>query len=148
MAITWLIYYTVIPILGGLLAASGFILSKKPDAKVLLDKIAPYQGFIGLAMFVDGIINIGDLLHVGAMLSYSKLIAITIIIVIPSLILVGFMLGFSLAAKYLFKGGSGGGAQEKAGAIQAKLAGFSAPLGFASIIGGFLCLLIWLHILK
>ncbi len=148
MSFTWLLYYVVIPIAGGLLAASGFILSKKPDAKKYLDMLAPYQGFIGIAMFADGILNISDLLHVGAYLSLSKIIGVTILIVVPSLLLVGLLLRFSLAAKYLFRGGGGQAAQEKAGQIQAKLATFSAPLGFASIIGGFMCLLMYLNILK
>ena len=136
--VTWLIYFTIIPILGGLLAASGFILSKRPDAKQYLDKIAPYQGFIGLAMFADGLINLTNLFHLSIWTGLSK---ITILILVPSLILVGFLLGFSMAAKYLFRGGGSAVAQQKAANIQKKLAAYSAPLGFASIVGGVLFLI-------
>jgi len=136
--VTWLIYFCIIPVLGGLLAASGFILSKRPDAKHYLDKIAPYQGFIGLAMFGDGLYNITSLMHLSW---FSGVAKITVIILVPSLILVGFLLGFSLATKYLFRGGGGAAAQEKAASIQKKLAAYSAPLGFASIIGGLLFLI-------
>ena len=138
---TWLIYFSIIPILGGLLAASGFILSKRPDAKHLLDKISPYQGFIGLAMFGDGLYNITALMHLSWFTGLGK---IMVIVLVPSLILVGFLLGFSLAAKYLFRGGGGVAAQQKAADIQKKLAAYSAPLGFASIIGGVLYLVTWL----
>jgi hypothetical protein len=142
--ITLLIYFCVIPLCGGLLAASGFILAKRPDAKRLLDKIAPYQGFIGLAMFADGLYNISSLLHVGAIMSVSKLFGVTVLVLVPIMIVVGFMLGFSLAAKYLFRGGGGAAAQQKAGAIQAKLAAYSAPLGLISIVGSVLYLLVWI----
>ena len=37
-------------IAGGILAAAGLIISKKPDAKQLIDKLVPYQAFIGVAM--------------------------------------------------------------------------------------------------
>jgi hypothetical protein len=148
MSITYLIYFCVTPILGGLLAASGFIMARKPDAKQLLDKIAPYQGIIGIWMFIDGIINVKELIHVGDYFKVWKMFAIMILILIPSMILVGFMLGFSLAAKYIFKGGGGGAAQEKAAGIQAKLATFSAPLGFLAILGGILFLLLYAGLFK
>ena len=32
-------------IVGGILAVSGLIISKKPEAKALIDKIVPFQGF-------------------------------------------------------------------------------------------------------
>ena len=45
----------LIPIAGGVLASSGFIISKKPNAKELIDKLVPYQGWIGAVMFFWGI---------------------------------------------------------------------------------------------
>ena len=42
-------------IIGGVLAASSLILSKRPDAKKALDKIAPFQGIIGVALLGLGI---------------------------------------------------------------------------------------------
>ena len=38
----------IIAILGGILAASSLIIAKKPNAKELIDKLTPYQGWIGL----------------------------------------------------------------------------------------------------
>ena len=42
-------------IAGGTLASSGFIISKKPNAKELIDKLVPYTGWIGMVMFFWGI---------------------------------------------------------------------------------------------
>ena len=45
----------LITIAGGTLAASGFIIGKKPNAKELIDKLVPYTGWIGILMFVWGV---------------------------------------------------------------------------------------------
>ena len=39
-------------ILGGALGAAGFIVSKKPNAKELIDKLTPFGGFIGIGLLV------------------------------------------------------------------------------------------------
>jgi hypothetical protein len=53
-------------ILLGVLAAANLIIAKKPDAKQLIDKVAPYQGWIGaisavwgLWLVISAILNIG-----------------------------------------------------------------------------------------
>jgi hypothetical protein len=149
MSITWLIYFSILPIAGGLLAASGFIMARKPDAKKYLDMLAPYSGFIGIGMFVDGVINIPFWLSNGLGSGYfTGLSKIMILLLVPTLVLTGFLLGFGLAAKYIFKGGGNQAAQEKAGKMQAKLANFAAPLGFVTIIAGLLFMLFWLRIIN
>jgi hypothetical protein len=139
-----LIEFVAIPIVGGALAASGLILAKKPDAKAMLDKIAPYSGSIGIGMFVDGVYNARWLPHVGDLLKASKLLGLTVLILVPSLILVGFLLGFGLASKYIFKGGGNPAAQEKAARIQSKLATYAGPLGLLSIAGAIIYFLFML----
>jgi len=44
----------LITIAGGILAASGFIIKRSPNAQSLIVKIAPYQGWIRMLMFVWG----------------------------------------------------------------------------------------------
>jgi hypothetical protein len=39
----------------GVLAVPNLILAKRPDAKKVLDKITPFQGWIGIAAFVWGV---------------------------------------------------------------------------------------------
>ncbi len=48
----------LITIAGGILAASALIIARKPDAKALIDKLTPYQGWIGVVMFVWGIFEL------------------------------------------------------------------------------------------
>jgi hypothetical protein len=54
----------------GVLAAANLIIAKKPDAKQLIDKIAPYQGWIGAVsalwgawLIISSILNLGWLSH-------------------------------------------------------------------------------------
>ena len=45
----------ILLIAGSILAISGLIIAKKPDAKALIDKLSPYQAVIGVAMLATGI---------------------------------------------------------------------------------------------
>ncbi len=47
--------YGITLIILGILAAPSLLLSKKPNAKELLDKITPYQGWIGLGFCFWGL---------------------------------------------------------------------------------------------
>jgi hypothetical protein len=54
----------------GVLAVPSLILSKKPDAKAMLDKLTPYQGWIGavsafwgLWTIISSILNLGWIAH-------------------------------------------------------------------------------------
>ena len=48
--------FPILAIVGGLIAASSFLITKKPDAKELFEKLAPYQGFVGVGMLVLGVL--------------------------------------------------------------------------------------------
>ena len=50
------IVFELLLILGGVVACSGLIVAKKPDAERILAKIAPFQALIGLALIALGII--------------------------------------------------------------------------------------------
>jgi hypothetical protein len=140
MNLWWLIRFVVMPVAGGLLAASAFIIAKKPEAKDMLAKLAPYQGGIGVAMFGLGIYNALDIMDYIDAIGTLPFLGITALLTIFSLVVVGFLLGFNLIAQWI----PGEGAAEKKGAaIQAKLATFSAPLGFVSIVAGVLCLILF-----
>ena len=52
LAIIILVFLTF----GGLIALSGLIVAKKPNAAAILEKLVPFQGLIGIALFVLGII--------------------------------------------------------------------------------------------
>lgn len=47
----------LLAICGGILAASAFIVSKRPDAQRLVDKLVPYQALIGVGLIAVALID-------------------------------------------------------------------------------------------
>ncbi|MBK7399363.1 MAG: hypothetical protein IPJ34_24630 [Myxococcales bacterium] len=134
----------LVPIAGGLLASSGFIIARKPNAKDLLAKLAPYQGWIGAVMFSWGVWEtISVVTHLGQ-LSAAPLRFVFWALVAATDLLVGFLLGYGLVTTYLL--GKNEAAKEKAAVVQGKLVKFQVPLGFAAIVMGALYL-IWSYVL-
>ncbi|MFO0559644.1 MAG: hypothetical protein U0269_16620 [Polyangiales bacterium] len=124
----------IITILGGLLAASGFIIKRRPDAQQMIDKLAPYQGWIGVTMFIWGIKEILGVLTSLRLLSVAPLRWIFWTASGVSDLLVGFLLGFGLITHYALSKNEQ--AKAKGAAIREKLVGIQAPLGLVSIILG------------
>ena len=52
--VTWIISVLIL-LAGGILGAANLIVAKKPDAKVLIEKLTPFQGIIGIVMLVWGV---------------------------------------------------------------------------------------------
>jgi hypothetical protein len=130
----------IITIIGGLLAASGFIVKRRPDAQELIDKLAPYQGWIGVTMFFWGVKEILGAVTGISLLSSSPLMWIFWALSGVSDLLVGFLLGFGLITHYVLSRNEQ--AKEKGSAIQAKLVGIQAPLGLLSIVMGVLYIVV------
>ena len=63
----------LITIAGGILAASSLIIARKPNAKDLIDKITPYQGWIGIVMFFWGVWGTLDCIRGMSLLSVRPL---------------------------------------------------------------------------
>lgn len=126
----------IITILGGLLAASGFIIKRRPDAKQMIDKLAPYQGWIGVTMFLWGIREIIGVLTSMTLLTVAPLRWIFWTLSGVSDLLVGFLLGFGLITHYALSKNEQ--AKQKGAAIREKLVGIQAPLGLVSIVLGLL----------
>ena len=130
----WLITGLVL-LAGGALSASNIIVGKKPNAKELIDKLVPYQGWIGVVMFIYGIYwLIFDFIDFVRGISVVPVTAIIAILVIFCYLVLGFLLGFSLISKYdLSKNEQ---ALAKGQEIRAKLAKFQGPLGLLAIAVG------------
>ncbi|MBI5488544.1 MAG: hypothetical protein HY905_14520 [Deltaproteobacteria bacterium] len=157
----------IIMFVGGCLAASSFILAKKPNAKALFEKVAPYQGSIGVAMFAWGIWHVLYLvlnlkiwkdmmfgMEEGAMGITIKaapslgcrLFAINWIVGSVIMVVLGFLLGFGMIQAYAGKKNPAVAAKSEA--MMKKLAPHQTWLGFVGIISGLLFILLMLGIPK
>lgn len=124
----------LITIAGGTLAASGFIINRKPNAKDLIDKLVPYMGWIGIVLFGWGVWETLAVIRGIALLSAAPLTWIFWACVAFADLTVGFILGFALISKYTLSKNEV--ALEKGRALRAKLVKIQAPLGLFAIIMG------------
>jgi hypothetical protein len=128
----------IITIIGGILAASGFIIAKKPNAKELIDKIVPYQGWVGIVMFFWGIWEIIGCIRMMSLLSTFPLRWTFWLLSGVADLGVGFLLGFALISKYALS--KNPVALAKGQELRAKLIKVQVPLGFLAIVMGLLYL--------
>ncbi len=115
-----------------LIAVPSLILAKKPDAKELLAKIAPYQGWIGLVFFVWGVYGLifSGILGMSWMATWPVYWATTLIVNIMQ-ILLGFLLGFGMLSKYVLSKNEE--AKAKAEELLAKMAPKQGLIGMIGI---------------
>src|SRR6266568_6355155 len=90
----------LITIAGGILAASALIIARKPNAKDLIDKLTPYQGWIGVVMFGWGIWELFGVLRFMSLLSVRPGLWTFWLATGVADLLVGFLLGFGLITKW------------------------------------------------
>ena len=126
--------YGITLILLGILAAPSLLLSKKPDAKELLDKITPYQGWIGLVACFWGIWGIIQAILNISWLSIIPIGWITWVVTVSVLAILGFILGYGMINKLLLSKNEE--AKEKGAQLLAKLAPLQGKLGLVAIILG------------
>ncbi|WCM41256.1 hypothetical protein MG290_09830 [Flavobacterium sp. CBA20B-1] len=120
---------SIIALLGGIIAASPVIIAKKPNAKELIDKITPYQGWIGVLLAVLGLIGIIQMiLHLSAF-SLVWLIGLASSVV---QFVVGFLLGYGLISQYLLNKNET--AKQKGQQLRLKLMKYQIPTGFILIV--------------
>jgi hypothetical protein len=130
LGITWGITLIIL----GILAAPSLILSRKPDADKILGKITPYQGWIGIICCLWGIYGIiWTLMGIGWM-AWRPVWWFTLLIGSIMEMILGFILGYGLIAKFIFSKSEA--AKEKGAAIIAKLAPVQGTLGIIGIIVG------------
>jgi len=124
----------LITIAGGILAASGFIIKRLPNAQSVIDKIAPYQGWIGMVMFGWGIWEtLHSVLGLSLLGSHPLTWTFWMLSGVADL-LVGFLLGFGLITHYALS--KNAQAMEKGQRIRSTLMGIQAPLGVLAIAMG------------
>ncbi len=127
----------IIAIVGGLIAISSVIVAKKPNAAELLDKLTPFQGWIGLVLtfwgiwdIIQSLLNIG---HIGLFWAIGLCIGL-------SEFIVGFLLAYGLISKYLLEKNET--AKQKGQELRLKLTKYQIPAGFILIALGVLYILL------
>jgi hypothetical protein len=134
----------LITIAGGILAASSLIIARKPNAKDLIDKITPYQGWIGIVMFFWGVWGTLDCVRNLSLLSVRPLFWIFWTASSAADLIVGFLLGFGLITKYALSRNAA--AQARGQQIRAKIAPLQGTFGLLAIVMGVLYV-VWLYVL-
>lgn len=138
-------YAPIALILAGILAASSIIIAKKPDARKLVDAIAPYQAFIGVGLLFWSLYNLFvyvGLSTLGTWITKMPLLGITAIGALGSGLALGFLFGLPMVAKWSAAGAARGEVVVK------KLAPLQTILGFVAIASGTLLLMFNTGILK
>ena len=126
--------YGITLIILGLLAVPSLLLSKKPDAKELLDKITPYQGWIGLAFCFWGVWGIIQAVLNMGLLTTFPIWWITWLASSAVEAVLGFILGYGMINKFLLSKNEE--AKQKGEKLLAKLAPIQGKLGLAGIVVG------------
>jgi hypothetical protein len=138
MAYAWILSL----ILGGVLAISGLIVAKKPDAKELIAKLQPFQAIIGVVLLVFGVLHLMDAIHMLGIISVAPLFVLPIVLGVFGGILLGILFGVPLIARVSASGAA------KAEEMGKKMAPFQTIIGLVCLISGVLMLLAVLGILK
>jgi hypothetical protein len=113
----------------GMLGASNLIIAKRPDAKDVIAKFAPYQGWIGAVSALWGVWGlISSVLSIG-MLGRWPIIWITFLAVAVVQALLGFLLGFGVLKSFVKDPKAQAQMDEK----MAKLAPFQGTLGLIAL---------------
>lgn len=121
----------------GVLGASSIIIAKRPDAKEMIGKIAPYQGWIGAVSALWGVwMVIGSILGLG-LLAIAPIYWVTYLASAVLQLSLGLLLGVGVLKQFI----KDPTANEKMDTTIAKLAPYQGTLGFIAIGVG-----IWLVI--
>lgn len=126
--------YGITLIILGLLAAPSLLLSKKPNAKEILDKITPYQGWIGLVFCFWGVWGVVQAILSISILGTWPIWWITWVASSAIEAILGFILGYGMISKLVLSKNEE--AKKKGEALLAKLAPIQGKLGLIGVFIG------------
>lgn len=121
----------VLLILLGILAAPSLLLSKKPNAKEILDKITPYQGWVGVVFAILGVVGLIKCLVNIKLFYFFPVLWLTWLLAQLVTLFLGFILGYGLINKYVLSKNEQ--ASEKGKQMLKKLLPIQYKLGLISI---------------
>jgi hypothetical protein len=119
----------------GILGAASLIIAKRPDAKDMIDKIVPYQGWFGAASVIYGIFDlIQAVLGMGVMSAGILGLVFWILWLAAGLLQIslGLLLGVGVMKSFI----KDATAKSKLDQTVVKLAPFQGTLGIISIAVG------------
>ena len=135
-----MLVYGITLIILSLIAVPSLILAKKPNAQELLDKVAPYQGWIGVVFCFWGIWGlISAFLSIGWIGQGFFISWITLLLYALVEATLGFILGYSLIVKYVLSKNEA--AKEKGAQLLEKLLPLQGKLGILGLIVGTWCII-------
>ena len=119
-------------VLAGIIAMSGLIVAKRPDARAVLDKLVPFQAIIGVALLVVALIFFlkNNPVQMIKGLSKTPVVSFVQLAMVLSGVVLGFLFGLPQIAKWA--GGNNPKAQELAG----KLAPYIVLIGMVALVAG------------
>ena len=90
-------------IFGGIIALSGLIVAKKPNAASIMEKLVPFQGLIGIALFVLGIVYFFAMgpKAIGHAIKQNGFVGMIHVALIVVPLLMGFLYGMLLIASMI-----------------------------------------------
>ncbi len=128
----WLIMNAAWMIVLGILGAASLIIAKKPDAKALIDKLTPFQGWMGAVSAIWGLWGIiNSILSLG-WLAYMPIAWITYLAESVVCLILGLLLGIGVIKTFV----SQPQAVEKMDMVVKKFAPFQGILGIVAILLG------------
>lgn len=116
----------------GVLGASSLIIAKKPDAKELIGKLTPYQGWIGAISAVWGVFGLISSLFRLNWLAHWPILWLTWFVDAALLLALGLLLGVGVMKTFI----TNPEAQAKMDQTIAKLAPYQGKFGVAAMIFG------------
>ncbi|MBN1435395.1 hypothetical protein JW921_11600 [Candidatus Fermentibacterales bacterium] len=112
----------------GVLAAPNLVISKKPEAKEILDKLVPYQGWFGAVTAVWGVIQVIRFITNLDWFDFIPVLMITWLVMSLLSIGLGILLGIGVIKTFV--------KSEKLDELVAKLAPKQGKMGLIAIIVG------------
>jgi hypothetical protein len=127
-------YFTFLIILG-MLGAANIIIAKKPDARVIIEKFSPYQGWIGVVALFYGVFEVIQAIGLMGMLGnglWQMLWWVTFLASAALQISLGLLLGVGTVKTFVKEPR----VTEKLTTLSQKLAPYQGTLGLISMATG------------
>ncbi len=139
---TWILDGLLLILLGAL-AVPGMIIAKRPDAKQVLDKITPYQGWIGVILGLYGLWSLIGWFRAFTFFRFGLrgiILWIILTVFVFTMIALGFMLGVGVIKTFV----KDEKARAKMDELLAKLAPKQGTLGLVAIVDGLIVFILGL----